>query len=203
MYVFDPVHNPSKQPRVGTGYTMTCFYTVLRKTKLLTGNFEHLSKAVAHMRIDPAAALRLARATLGKSFIIVASGFLQGNAHVVSNQLNETSKVFAPYFILPELNHHLLEGLGSLRPQRSLWTVLFLESSHYDPVIQQRFAVTKKVISKQGFSHHSIRFPGTRVQQALKMLSFGGWFSYYQGILLGHNPSQIPWVDYFKQQMKS
>ena len=201
-FIFDPAYNPSGQPRIGTGYTIACLYLILRQTILRGGRSEDLFHAARHSAIDVGQPLALARQTLGRSFIIVSAGHLTGNGHILSNQLNETAKIFAPHFKLPELNHHLLEGLGSLKKHAGVWAALFLESSLYDPQIQKRLRVTKSVFQKQGIRALSIRVSGTRLEQALKMLMYSSWFSYYQGILLGFDPARIPWVDYFKQQMK-
>ena len=201
-FIFDPTYNPSGQPRIGTGYTMACLYLVLRQTVLRGGRIEDLFYAARHSAIDVGQPLALARETLGQSFIIISAEHLTGNGHILSNQLNETAKVFAPHFKLPELNHHLLEGLGSLKKHAKAWLALFLDSSLYDPQIQKRLRVTRSVFQKQGIRALSIRVSGTRLEQALTMLMYSSWFSYYQGILLGFDPASIPWVDYFKQHVK-
>ncbi len=200
-FTFHPDNNPSKQPRIGTGYTMTAMYEVLKKEGLLAASAPDLIAATKHMTIDTAVPFRFAEELLGQSFVIIAAEHLVGNAHVISNQLNETAKAFAPAFFLSELNHHLLEGLGSLREARKHWTFLFLESKEYTPRTRKRLAITRQVIEKQGFNTKTISFNGSRVAQCLKMLSFSGFFTFYSGILAKKNPAAIPWVDYFKKRL--
>jgi glucose/mannose-6-phosphate isomerase len=46
-----------------------------------------------------------------KKTILVGGSFLEGALHIGANQLNENAKIFADYKIVPEINHHLMEGL--------------------------------------------------------------------------------------------
>ena len=201
-FVFTTENNPSGQPRIGTGYTMTAFYMLLQQQKLLRAGAPDLIAATRRMEISTGAALALAKKAAGNSFIVVGAEHLRGNAHVMANQINECTKSFASYFFIPELNHHLLEGLSNLKKAQRHWTALFLESNQYSPKIQKRFRVTEDVFKKQGFLIERLSFSGSRVEQSLNTLSFGSWFSYYGAIVLGIDPKIIPWVDYFKAQLK-
>lgn len=199
LFQINPTYNPSKQPRIGTGYLMSCFYIVLRKTILKAGDFEHLSSAITRVRPQAPAALAFAKKLSGKSLLIIGADFLRANAHIFSNQLNENAKTFAPYFLLPELDHHLLEGMGSLRTARKHWHIIFFDSALYETSIRKRVAVTRHVFERQGFRTHRLAFSGTRVEQALAALAFGAFTSYYMALLQNIDPSTIPWVDYFKK----
>jgi len=199
--IFSTENNPSGQPRLGNGYTMASLYMLMKRFKLFKKGSPDLIEATKRMKVGKGGIASLARETSRQSYIIIAAEHLRGNAHAMSNQINESAKVFAPFYFIPELNHHLLEGLGSLKVMRSQWMVLTLESKLYHPRIQRRFAVTKRVLAKQGFKIKTISFSGTRVEQALKCLSYGGYLSYYLGLYARKDPSLIPWVDYFKEQM--
>lgn len=200
-FAFHTDNNPSKQPRIGTGYTMTAMYEVLKKEGLLAAGTPDLIAATKQMTIDTEVPFRFAKELLGQSFVVIAAEHLIGNAHVMSNQLNESAKAFAPSYFLSELNHHLLEGLGSLKPARKHWTFIFLESKEYMPRTRKRLAITRQVIEKQGFKTRTISFNGSRAIQCLKLLSFSGFFSFYSAILAKKNPATIPWVDYFKKRL--
>ena len=200
-FIFTPTFNPSKQPRIGSGYLITGFFLSLKARGLLKSGYEDLVAASKKAIIDPGAAAKLAFELHEKSLVIIGAEFLEGNAHILSNQMNETAKIFAPHFYLPELNHHLLEGFGSLKSSKRHWTVLMLSSDLYSEKVRTRVAITQKVLEKQGFKVCRIRYTGSRVAQALRVLSFGSWLSYYCGILSGYRPDAIPWVDYFKKQL--
>lgn len=200
-YAFSTEFNPSGQPRIGTGYTMTALYMLLRDVRVLKPGAPDLLNVARAIPPEQDRALAVAERFRGQSFIVIGAEHLRGNAHIMSNQLNESAKAFAPYFFLSELNHHLLEGLGSLKAARRHWTVIFLDSNSYAKRMQRRVAVTRQVIEKQGFKTLTVSFSGSRISQSLAALSYGSWLSYYLAILGNIRPSQIPWVDYFKKAL--
>jgi glucose/mannose-6-phosphate isomerase len=200
-FIFTTGNNPSGQPRIGTGYTMTALYLLLKQLHLLKSGAVDLIAATRAMDIDPVKALALARAVHGQSLVIVAAGHLRGNAHIMSNQSNESGKVFAPYYCIPELNHHLLEGMGSLRTARNHWTIVFLDSRHYAPAIKKRLTITERIMKKQGFRTVRLSVGGSIAEEVLRLISFGSWLTYYEAILSGLDPATIPWVNYFKKHL--
>jgi glucose/mannose-6-phosphate isomerase len=201
-FIFKPNKNPSKQPRIGTGYTLTGLYMLIKKMRLLRPGAEDLVGCCKKLYGSSDRAYQVALKTRNRSLVIIAASHLEGNAHILSNQMNESAKVFAPFFFISELNHHLLEGFDSLLAERKRWKVFFLNSDKYRPRIQKRFKITKKVLVKQGFATETVTFSGTKLEQGLKALSFSGWLTYYLAIMKGFDPAAIPWVDYFKKQMK-
>ena len=87
--------------------------------------------------------------------VIVASEFLAGNAHLFRNQLHENSKTFANYFVLPEVNHHLMEGLNFPADIKRRLRFLLIESGLYLQKNQKRYKVTKKVLTRNKIRHLS------------------------------------------------
>lgn len=70
---------------------------------------------------------------------------------VMRNQLHESAKSFAAnYHDVPELNHHLLEGLTNPTVNKDLLRFLFLDSLLYEDKIKKRMAITQTVVEKQG-----------------------------------------------------
>ena len=47
-----------------------------------------------------------------KQIVIIAAEHLVGNAHILSNQLNETADNMAIWLALPEVNHHFMEAFS-------------------------------------------------------------------------------------------
>ena len=132
--------------------------------------------------------------------VIVASEHLCGNAHIFRNQTNENAKNFASSSLIPELNHHLMEGL--VHPEARILKFVFLKSSLYSEVIKKRFDLTEDVVRQNKNDVVSIEAEGSsKLEQMLYVLAFGGYLTFYLAILYGQDPSLIPWVDYFKEQL--
>ena len=203
-YIFTPKYNPSGQPRLGGGYMIFGHIFLLAKLGLITLSENDAMSAISYLQdktLDiEIEAKRIAPQIMEKIPVIVAAEHLSGNAHALRNQLNETGKNFSAYSIIPELNHHLMEGL--VFPKERILTFLLLQSSLYSPVIQKRFALTHDVIEKNNIQTINILIQGkTKLAQSMFTLSLGAYITFYLGILYNQDPSLIPWVDYFKNQL--
>jgi len=203
-YIFNAVHNPAKQPRLGQGYMIFGHLGILNKIGLLSIQDEEVAQAIAFIDEQSSSieylSKDLAPKLLEKIPVIIAAEHLAGNAHTMRNQINETAKNFATYSLLPELNHHLMEGL--VHPTQDVLVFLLLKSTLYAPVIQKRLALTADVVEKNKRSAIVIDVLGdTPLQQMLYALTFGGYLSFYFGISYNQDPSLIPWVNYFKSQL--
>ncbi len=203
--IFDPKNNPSGQPRLGTGYMILGTIILLTKLGILNVTEDEVKAAISELRANQEnikkAAIDLAPQLKDFFPLIMCSGFLHGNAHVLRNQFNETSKSFAAFEDIPELNHHLMEGFkypGGLKMK-----TLFLDSDLYDPKHLKRIQLTEDVVTKNNIqSVHFKALGSTKLSQMFAVLAFGGFVTFYLGILYGEDPSLIPWVDYFKEQLK-
>lgn len=202
--IFDPSHNPSKQPRLGTGYMILGLIAILVRLGLLSVSDGEVESAIAELEASheeiKARAKEIAEKLQGFIPVVFAAEFLEGNSHVIRNQFNETAKSFAAFSSLPELNHHLMEGLKF--PADKKLYVLFIESSLYSGKLQKRLAITRDVILKNNIPQVSYQAKGSsKLSQMLNVLSFGGYVSLFSAFLYDQDPSVIPWVDYFKEQM--
>jgi glucose/mannose-6-phosphate isomerase len=212
-YIFKPKHNPSKQPRMGVGYLVTGTLALLAKAGLAKVNVHEMNRLPsllmsrnalwnmsALMRSNQA---KLLANTLHRTVpIFVAGGHLVGNAHIFQNQIQESAKQFCTYFPLPELNHHLMEGLQFPKEIRGLLAFVFLNSKLYEPKLYKRLDVTQIVVGKQGYDFHSFTPTApTKLGQAYETLAFGSAVSFYMAMLARVNPSNIPWVDFFKKRL--
>lgn len=202
--IFDGKFNPSGQPRLGTGYIILGTIGLLNGLGLITISDEEVEDAIGELVRNQEAIKQLAQELAPKldGFIplIIGAEFLSGNTHIIRNQINETAKSFADYALLPELNHHLMEGLKN--PSDKKLVVLFLESDFYSEKIKKRVEVTKDVVGKNNVFSASYQAQGSsKLSQMLNVLSFGGYLSLDLAILYGQDPSVIPWVDYFKEQL--
>jgi len=213
-YIFNPIHNPCGEPRMGVGYSVVGQIGLLKKCGFIKVTDNEMKKVFQTLQktnrrfgfANPTKknpAKRIALACQDKIPILVGSEFLIANTHTFANQLNENGKNFATYFVIPELDHHLMEGLKNPKTNRGSLIFLFLESDLYHPRVRIRHAITKKVIQKHKIKAITYKpSTKTKIEQVFEVLSLGGYVSFYLAMLNGINPALIPWVDYFKEELK-
>jgi glucose/mannose-6-phosphate isomerase len=212
-YIFDPKHNPSGQPRMSLGYSLFALLSLFHLCGFIsiteeevqeviqqTRNFVHMYSARTPR--DENHAKALAYTLKGKVPLLVTSEHLFGIAHAFKNQLNENAKTFSMSFDIPELNHHLLEGLRFPPQASGLFSFIFFSSNLYDERVQKRYAVTSDVVEQNYYSHTTYELSApTRLGQICEMLTMGSYVSFYMAMLQEINPAPIPWVDYFKEKL--
>ncbi len=212
--VFPTDNNPCKSPRMGIGYSIVGQIVLFSKAGLLRLSQKKVKEVVKTIALYDTkygtltplkenTAKQVARKTVNKSIWYIASEHLIGNAHVAANQMNENGKRFAGYFTIPELNHHLLEGM--INPISNKKELLFvtIESELYDKRTQKRYSVTKKVLKKTNINYTEYECKeADKLLQVCEVLVFASYLSYYSAILKKIDPTDIPFVDYFKKQMK-
>ncbi len=204
VITFDPIYNPSGQPRLGAGYIVLGTIEILRRLNLINLATNEVIEAIDEVEknIDSIKekAIDLSKKIQGKIPSIFAGSIFEGNAHILRNQFNETAKSFASFHFLPEANHHVLEGLKN--PKDRKLTALFLDSNLYDSKIKKRMELTQDVVGKNNSEVLIYQTNGTtKLSQSLELLAFGGYLTFYLAILYGQDPSLIPWVDYFKEKL--
>jgi glucose/mannose-6-phosphate isomerase len=210
--VFNPVFNPSQQPRLAIGYAIISLLALLAKLNLVklseaqVGRIARISEKqnrqyqLGHKSNET---IELAKLLVGRIPILVASQHLYGATHTTKNQINENAKTFSAHFAIPELNHHLLEGLKFPPTNKSNLFFVFYASDFYHGRIQRRYRLTEKIVMKHQiptYTYHATA--NTRIEQGFEVIQFGNFYSFYLAILNGINPTPIPTVDWFKQQMK-
>jgi len=204
--IFKPVDNPSFQPRLGTGYSLGIFWQLLKKIKALPTDDKQENEFIKALRLADKKywlSWPLAQKIHNKTPIFVAAEFLSGNAHIIANQLNESAKIFASYYLLPELNHHLLEAVAAPLDLRKKWLFVFLKSNLYNKRNYQRFFLTQKIFKKLKINYLNFPLTGaTKIAQAASVLVHGSYLSLFTSRLLKKNPLKIPLVDYLKKELK-
>ncbi len=213
-YVIDPVHNPSGQPRLATGYMTFGLLGMLHQLGYIT-----ISSAV--IKRLPAIGQKVAEVygpevptqqnwakqlavSLEKSIpCLMVADFAAGAAHVCANILNESAKQFATYFVIPELNHHLLEGLAHPPQGTKALHFLSIQSQWYHQRNQQRLAITERVLKKQGIALTPITLrTQSKLEQSVELVAIGSYVAFYLAMLHRVDPGPNQWVDYLKAQLK-
>ncbi len=211
-YIFNP-GDLAKQPRLGVGFSMLGVVGILERAGLLKIADSAIGAMIRAMGevIDSSAvdvseksnpAKKVARSLTGRSVIIVGAEHLAGNGHVLANQINETAKQLAVPVAIPEINHHLLEGLTFPKKNISATVALMLRSELYHQRIQKRFAITADLFERQGLTVIDYQAGGgSLLEECGEVLQFGSYLSYYLAMLNKVQPSAIPFVDEFKKRM--
>lgn len=204
-YIFDGALNLSSTPRLGAGYTILGLIGLLNKTGIVTISEEEVEVAITKLQsqseLIKQQAMIDAKLLVGKIPVIIAAEHLSGNAQILRNQFNETSKTFSASYLVPDLNHHLMEGLQF--PQPSNLYFMLLHSSHYSEKVAKRMQLTADVIRKNNQIVQEYAPTANSIYgDFLYVLAYGGYLTLYLGLLYDQNPAINPWVDYFKEQLK-
>ena len=212
-YIFDPIYNPSGQPRMSIGYAFGAVLALLDKLGFVTIDNEEIDDAISvsfsvlteyheNAPIEKNLARFYAESLKGKIPILVSSSHLNGTTHTIKNQFNESAKTFSVSFDIPELNHHLMEGLSNPVKQKEMLKFILISSDLYDAKIQKRFKITADVLDKNKIGNltYSPRSQ-KRLSQVFETLIFGSFTVYFLTKMYGIDPMEIPWVDYFKKQL--
>jgi len=211
-YIIDPKYNPSKQPRNALGYAFGGFISMLSKLNIvdITNNevnnslaeFENIiSNTQSDSEIKEKIKL-VSHNLTNKIPVLVASEHLLGAAYAIKNQLNESSKTFSVLFDLPELNHHLMEGLVHPTELGGILHFIFIESDLYHDRVVKRYPITEDVVDKNNIAYSTYKIQSTtKLSQVFELLAFGSLTALTTSENLGVDPSIIPWVDYFKEKI--
>ena len=213
VYVFDPRHNPCGEPRLGIGYSVIGQLGLLvqsghlavsdQEMKEVVTMLENLNKELnIDVELKNNQAKQIAEKLEGKIPVMVASEFLEGNIHTFANQTNENAKNSAVYYMIPELNHHLLEGLAYPKKGTKDLFFLFINSDLYRKENQYRYKVTQGVVKKNNIEFLEVKLKQkTKFLQSFELLLLGEWIAFYLAMLNDLDPSPIPYVDFFKKEL--
>lgn len=212
--IFEPKYNPCNQPRMAVGYSIFGQIALFAQAGLLKveeTEYQAVMQTIANTHLqfsadvpqDKNAAKLLAFEMLDRIPVITVAEHLEGCGHVFANQLNENAKNYSEYRVIPELNHHLMEGLKF--PDSNQHNLLFF-TVHSDLYLRnnaRRFELTEQVLEQNKIEYRSHKLESqTKLEQAFEMMVLGAYANFYLAILHNQNPSPIPWVDWFKAELK-
>ncbi len=203
-YIFDGKLNLSSTPRLGNGYSVIGLLGLFKKLGIVDLSDKEMTDAFAYLDTQlndiKNEAMKESETFYDRIPIVIAAEHLIGNAQILRNQFNETSKTFSALYIVPDLNHHLMEGLQF--PKESKLYFLVLNSHLYSPKIKKRMELTVDVIKKNGHAVvNSFPMGKTKMEEFLETLAYGSWLTLFLGLRYNQNPATNPWVDWFKQQL--
>lgn len=212
IYHFAPTENPSGQPRLGVAYGITALLVCWKKLGVLRVDqaefnrlpvvaWEAIKRFQPEVETEKNAAKQLALAWAEKVPMIVGAPWANGNMHTFSNQIHENAKTYAAWNEIPELNHHLMEGLRDKKIAKQ-FHALFIEDFKHFPGLQKRFTLTKKIFRDLGMTLSTYKpRGGIPLNQAIDLLAFSSYASWYLSIVKKVDPAPIPTVDYLKKHL--
>lgn len=160
LYQYQPTENPSGQPRLGVAYGMMAMLRCWQKlglVKVSDSEVERLSVVAwestkrwrASVPLASNAAKKLAKSWDKKIPFLIGAEWTAGNLHSMVNQIHENAKTYADFRLLPDLNHHLLEGLRHRAVTKQM-SVLMITDKSYAQRNQIRAALTAKILRQLG-----------------------------------------------------
>ena len=212
-YLIDPVHNPSNQPRMAIGYAIIGLIGLLVKAGLVKITDAEIEEVITTIirtaeKLGPETkqaenqAKILAYTCLERRPILVASEFLVGATHVATNQFNENAKLFADFKVVPELNHHLMEGLRFPASNIGSHVFLFFNSEFYQPRNQKRMKLTQEIVEQNQIDTLAVELQAdTKLTQVFELISLMSYTNFYTAMLEGIDPCPVPFVDQFKEEL--
>jgi glucose/mannose-6-phosphate isomerase len=203
-YIFDGALNPAGVPRLGNGYTILGLLGLLNKAKVITLADREIEDAITRLEENFEDIRAKAEEDYEKYVdsipVIISAEHLSGNAQILRNQFNETSKTFSAYYLIPDLNHHLMEGLQF--PGEHHLKFIILNTQNYSPKIQKRVELTVDVIKKNKHEVHEFTTSGsTSYEDVLEVMAYGSFLTLYLALYYDQNPAINPWVDWFKEEL--
>lgn len=213
-FLIDPKANPSNQPRMATAYNIMAIILMLSKLGLISFSEENyhqvldaINKTSQNCMVEVSQeknqAKLLAYMFLERRPILVGASFLEGALHIATNQLNENAKIFADYKVIPEINHHLMEGLTFPKSNALNHFFVFFQSKLYREEIQKRINLTQKIVGKAEIESFEIYLESeTKLMQAFELITLGTFTNLYLAYLEGIDPCPIPMVDWFKHELE-
>jgi glucose/mannose-6-phosphate isomerase len=134
--------------------------------------------------------------------VIYGAGFLAPAAQRWKTQINENSKAWAFYEILPELNHNATVGYEFPADLAQRLFVVFLRSPRLHPRTLLRYKLTAEMLTNAKVSHETIEARGeSPLSQMMSLVFFGDWVSYYLALLNDTDPSPVKVIDYLKKRL--
>lgn len=215
VLVFETNFNPSNTARMGLGYSIFGQIALLARLGYLSisnQEVEEVLAAVAQTHVwtsvgvpqqdNPAKAL--AFGCLDQIISVVAAEHLSGAAHVFANQLNENAKTYAEYRIIPEMNHHLLEGFQFPSRLKNALQVLAFDSKFYTPENSSRLELSGQLIADHQVNviTHQMKLTSKHAQ-VWELIILGAYTAFYLAILHGVDPIPNPQVDELKSRLQT
>ncbi len=200
------------QPRAALGYGMTLILGLISRLGGASLRSQ-VTEAVAVMRGNLPAldadspsgqnpAKQMALALVGKLPVVYGAGIMGPVAHRWKTQLNENSKSWAEFEVMPELNHNAVVGISHPEWIGDRVTVVMLRSKYDSPRIARRFDLTEQLLRNAGIEVYHIDGIGEgRLAQMMSALHYGDFVSFYLAMAYEVDPTPVEPIAWLKARL--
>ncbi len=191
-------------PRTCVGYSLIAELFVLIKAGLIAGGIiNDFHSAIRLIKLQQKEiklqAEQLALQLGGCIPVIYISTEMRSVAIRWKQQFNENAKIFAVANELPEMNHNELEGYAQ---KNDKLFVIFLRNTTDHARIKLRFDLTKNAIAQKIAGLAEVSSMGSSfIEQAIYLIHFGDWLSFYAAKNNNIDPIQIDMLDALKTEL--
>ncbi len=211
--VFDGAFNQCGVARFGYGYSLFGQMAIFARAGLIDlsdTDVENILRSIASAQLLYSADINqetnpaklLAFQLFQKAPVIVVSEHLEGVSHVIANAFNENSKTYSEFRVIPELNHHLLEGFAFPQTNEEHFLFITVPSKLYEKSNQRRLQLTEELFTKFHLEYTEVAIEAsTKLEEVMSLLVFGVYASFYLAMLYGKDPAQTAEVDWFKKEL--
>lgn len=173
----------------------------ITETQAVLSKLYHDFKQETPLSRNPAKQLAVKLA--GHIAVIYSAGLLSSVARRWKTQINENSKAWSFYELLPELNHNSVLGYQFPAGLSSKMFVILLRSSYLHPRVLARYQITRELLEEVGVEHQSVEPEGaSHLSQIMSLLYLGDYVSYFLALLNNTDPLPTGAIDHLKNRMK-
>lgn len=206
LILIPTAHEPKGfQPRSAFGFIVTYFARLLHAGGLMHDPRGILTALPGFLRgVDVRPEAADVATWLGDRVPVVYTddSHLMSVARIAKIKFNENAKRPSFFNAYPELNHN--EMIGFTVPLGT-FAALYLHDPASGPRIKTRFEVMRDVFARDHIENVAFRsweMPGaSRAERVFAALMFADWCSYYLALLGGFDPTPVPLVESFKQEL--
>jgi glucose/mannose-6-phosphate isomerase len=202
------------QPRAALPFSLIPLLVILQKLELISDKsgelmamLTALEKLAGELKeTSPLAqnpAKQLAQKLTGRLPVIYGAGLFAEVAHRWKTQINENSKAWSFYEVLPELNHNAVVGFPLPAELAQYITVVLLRPNTLYPRIALRYDITTELLKQANISFEIVNGePGSPLAQMMAGVLFGDYVSYYLALLNHVEPAPVQVISYLKDRLK-
>jgi glucose/mannose-6-phosphate isomerase len=200
-------------PRAALGYSLLPLLAIMQNLGIISDKSAEVDSMVRSLEtlceswqedtsIEHNQAKKLALKLDGKLIVIYGSGILADVARRWKTQINENSKSWAFFEVLPELNHNAVIGYRYPPSLREQLFVLMLRCPSLHPRTLIRYKITGELLEQQKIQYQILDSDGINpLKHIMSLVFLGDWVSYYLAILIGVDPTPVPEIDFLKKRL--
>jgi len=202
------------QPRAAVGFSFGLLLALFKRLGFIENPEEELWETIQSMQdqqkflrgdvpVVQNPAKRFAGQLIDRYVTIIGSGVLAPVARRWKGQLNEIAKTWAQFELLPEADHNTISGVLNPGDLFTSHMVLFLRAPSDHPRNHLRGDLTRKSFMLEGLGTDFIDAHGeSSLAHQWTCLHFGDYVAYYLSMAYGVDPSPVPAIESFKQELE-